>query len=272
MVVSIMQNKIVNYYSDYNEYRRLRERHSLERIRSEHIISRYITHKPLKILDIGGGPGVYSFWLAEQGHQVTLLDLVPKHIEQAEEYARESGISLESMLIGDACALPFEDNAFDMVLFMGPLYHLNAKVKRMQALSEAKRVLKAQGILIAAAISRYASLIDGLKENFINDPDFMAILGEDLEAGNHENPKGNPNYFTSAHFHLPEELKGEVCEAGFAFHGLYAVECFAGIVGDIEEKLQDETFKRRCLDLLHKIESNPSVIGATYHLMVTGYK
>lgn len=80
-----MFNEIIKFYSEYDEHNRLLDKNSIERIRTQEIISRYLPNRKLKILDIGGATGVYSFWLSSLGHKVDLIDLVPKHVDQARE-------------------------------------------------------------------------------------------------------------------------------------------------------------------------------------------
>jgi hypothetical protein len=95
---------------------------------------------------------------------------------------------------------------------------------RLQALREAHRILKPRGVLFAAAISRFASLIDGLASGFFQDPEFRKIIAADLASGQHRNPTNHPFYFTTTYFHRPEELADEVRGAGFADVETLAIE------------------------------------------------
>src|SRR5438045_9078903 len=118
------QDKIKEYYSTEIEKNRLDlDYFKLEGIRTKEIIARFLKEKNLKIVDIGGGAGFYSFCLQALGHSVSLVDLSPKNIELANQYAASHGITLESCRIGDATQLAFPDNEFDIVLLMGPLYY-----------------------------------------------------------------------------------------------------------------------------------------------------
>ena len=73
--------------------------------------------------------------------------------------------------------------------------------------------------MIAMAINRFASLFDGLAQSYLFDPAFRAIVAQDLATGVHENPTGDPRWFTTAYFHRPEELAAEATEAGLDVTG-----------------------------------------------------
>lgn len=148
------RDKIKQYYESEIEKDRLdQEIFLLEGIRTKEIISRYLSKDKMNIIDIGGGAGYYSFWLQEKGHQVTLVDLSPKNIELANQYSRENGRQLSKIEIGDATDLKYNDNEFDFALLFGPLYHLVNKEERIKAISEAKLVLKPNGVVLIAVIS-----------------------------------------------------------------------------------------------------------------------
>ena len=146
------KQEVKNYYAGKVEKGRLNlEIFQLEGIRTKEIITRYIPDNSEKnIIDIGGGPGYYSLWLKSKGHNVHLIDLSPENIELAKGNEIESNIKLDSIEAGDATDLPYENDQFDVALLLGPLYHLIERKDRIEALSEAKRVLKPGGILICA--------------------------------------------------------------------------------------------------------------------------
>src|SRR2546422_2084037 len=110
-------------------------------------IGRFLPPAPARILDIGGGPGRYSIWLAERGYRVTLADLSPELLALAKEKAGEAGVELERIVEVNAMDLsPFGAESFDAVLCMGPLYHLIEEADRRAVVSELFRVLKPGGI------------------------------------------------------------------------------------------------------------------------------
>jgi len=249
------------YQNSYDENGRM-ERNPLEFIRSKEIISRYLSQNQMEIADIGGATGVYSYWLASQGHNVHLLDYTPSHIEQAKEYGKINNVTLKSYYCGDARQLPYDDNYFDMVLEMGALYHLQEKDDRLMCLSEAKRVLKPGGTLICALISRYASLLDGFSGYLINDEKFIEILNGELATGKHS--PGNTSYFTSAFFHTQNDIKNELIASGFNDIDFIAVEGFARAV-NTEEILKNEKHKKIFLEYIRRTERIPELMGISDH-------
>jgi ubiquinone/menaquinone biosynthesis C-methylase UbiE len=199
---------------------------------------------------------------------VGLVDPVARHLEQARAAsARQPSSPVERIEAGDARSIPVEDSTQDAVLLMGPLYHLPEPAERARALREARRVLKARGVLAAAAISRFASLLDGLARGFIDDPAFVAILQEDLASGRHRNPTGNLEYFTTAHFHRPEELAAEVADAGFRDVRVLAVQGPGWIAPDLDARLSDPARRARLMGILRDVEISPASLAMTPHLV-----
>jgi ubiquinone/menaquinone biosynthesis C-methylase UbiE len=267
-----LSNEIINYYTNCNEKERLAYEYSIEKIRSQEIISRYLSKDNLKILDIGGANGVYSFWLAALGHEVDLIDMTPKHIEQAKDYERANKIKLRSMTIGDACSLPFDDNTYDIVLLMGPIYHLQDRAQRIKALLEAKRVLKSNGIIFIAAVSRYSAMLDGYKFDLIEDSIFRKIFTDDVRNGNHTNFTGKEKYFTTSFFHHPDELKSEIEESGIDLQKILSVEGFTCCITDLDNKLKNEQYREWLLDSLRQTEEESPILGMGNHFLAIGIK
>jgi ubiquinone/menaquinone biosynthesis C-methylase UbiE len=209
--------EVVDHYAEGREVERLTLGHGLlEAERNRELLLRHLPPAPGVVLDVGGGPGAYACWLAELGHAVHLVDPMPLHVEQAREAsARHPSRRLASIALGDARRLDVPDASVDAVLLMGPLYHLTERGDRLGALREARRVLRPGGLVFAVGVSRFASLLSGLAAGLLGDPIAAGIVAADLRTGQHRNPTGEPEWFTTAYFHHPEELRGEVCAAGF---------------------------------------------------------
>jgi len=268
--------EVIHYYEDSDEASRLRTGwFQLEHVRTQELILRHLSPAPATVIDAGGGAGIYSCWLASQGYSVHLLDPVPIHVEQARAAsARQPEHPLASADVGDARRLPHPDSAADAVLLLGPLYHLTQRDDRLAALREAHRVLRPGGLLWGAAISHFASLFDSLTHGFFDDPAFAPIVARDLEDGQHRNPTGNPIYFTDAFFHRPGELAQDFLAAKFQLVELVAIEGPGWLATDkdFDRLWADPVQRERLLAVVRKVEREPSVLGATSHIMAVGRK
>jgi len=262
------------YYNRGREQARLTNANGkLELARTQEIILRYLPTPPATIMDIGGGAGVYALWLAQMGYAVHLLDMMPLHIEQAvQASAAQPDHPLASARVGDALQVDFADASADAVLLLGPLYHLPERDQRIQALREAYRILKPSGLLFAATISRFASLLDGMMRGHLTDPHFAEFVERDLVDGQHRNPTQQPGYFATAYFHYPTEVPAELTDAGFHVEAALAIESAAGFLPDFDRYWDDELLRERLLQFLRTIESDPAMLGATSHMMTVGRK
>ena len=241
---------------------------ALELARTRVVLERYLPQPPAVIADIGGGPGRYAIWLAERGYDVHLLDPVALHIEQARaDAAGRGGVALASAQVGDARAVRLPDASADAVLLLGPLYHLPERADRILALSEAGRVCRPGGVIIAAAISRFASTLDGLRGGYLEDPAFASVVAGDLSDGRHRNPTRNPAYFTTAYFHRPEELAQECSAAGLTHETTLGVEGPAWLLSDLDARLADERRLRVLLAALASLEAESTLLGVSAHLL-----
>ena len=244
----------------------------LEEARTRELILRHAPPAPGVVLDVGGAAGAYAFWLAERGYDVRLIDAVPRLVDVARARNAQAHWPLASCTVGDARALPESDACADLVLMLGPLYHLVESADRRTALTEAARVLRTGGILVAAGISRFASALDGLSREVLRDGDFARIVDRDLRDGRHENPTDRLDYFTTAYFHHPDELRREVADAGFEIEGCYGVEGPGWLLGDFADRWNDAERREVILQVARKLESEPTVIGSSAHLIVVGRK
>lgn len=223
-----MDEPFESYYALGLESERLTEgADSLELVRTLELLEEVLPLPPAVVLDVGGGPGVYASRLARNGHRVHLVDVVPLHVEQALAVAAARPDASFTAEVGDARDLHgLEDESADVVLLLGPLYHLTEREDRVRALAEARRLVRPKGVVVAAVISRFASLLDGTAYGFLDDPQFVAIVECDLRDGQHRNPEPltRPEWFTTAFFHRPEDISEEVEAAGLRLERLVGVE------------------------------------------------
>ena len=166
---SIDMNDLVQYYNKFNEEKRLDSRHGQVEFRvSMKYIHEYIPKQipveDVKILDIGAGTGKYSVALAEEGYDVTAVELVKYNLG----ILKSKGSNVKAMQ-GNALNLKkLADNTFDVTLLFGPMYHLFGQDDKKKALMEAKRVTKPGGvILVAYCMNEYGVLTYAFKEKHI---------------------------------------------------------------------------------------------------------
>jgi SAM-dependent methyltransferase len=270
---SSLDPDIAYYYAQGEERARLLGEWRLERLRTEELLDRFLPAAPAVVLDVGGGPGAYALWLAGRGYEVHLIDPIELHVEQARSLSsRRPDAPLASIERGDARALARADASVDAILMLGPLYHLTDAADRRRALAEARRVLRPGGMLVAAAISRFASTIDGLLRGFLADPAFEEITMRDLRDGVHANPERRPEWFTTAYFHRPEELLREVRDAGLQAERPIGIEGPAAFLGDVDAWLDDADRREALLRAVRRVEREDALIGASPHLLAIAAK
>lgn len=258
-------NEIESWYDNkYDEWNRL-QRHKIEFDITKRYLDKYITGESLEVFDIGGGPGRYAFYLAEKGHKVSLLDLSNKNIEVAKEKARELNINLEKYIHGNALELGEYEQKYDVILLMGPLYHLVKDADRKQALEGALRLLKPGGIIVTSFISKYAPIQDHLL--YLDEIEDVQSLLDYLNNGENNGDKG----FTTAYFSSPEEAVGLM--SGFGLREL----AFAGvenILGCKEQAICElgELQYNKWIEIGFKLSTDKNVIGTSQHFLYIGQK
>ncbi|HTZ07692.1 MAG TPA: methyltransferase domain-containing protein [Acidimicrobiales bacterium] len=258
--------EIVRHYETISEGERIAEGlGQLELLRVRDVLEPYLPPPPATILDVGGATGIHAAWLAARGHHVHVVDLLPHHVEAAAGLA--GGPGRITAQVGDARALPVDDASVDAVLLFGPLYHLTERADRLLAWSEARRVVRPGGYVVAAAISRFASLFDGLARGFLFDPVFAAIVDRDLADGQHRNPTGDPRWFTTAYFHRPDELRAEAEAAGADVVELVGLEGLAGWLPHLAGAWAEAEGREVILGAARAVAAEPSLLGLSAHLL-----
>ena len=268
-------DEILSFYRQTQESNRLTNdvRGQIEFARTQEIITRYLPDPPAVVLDIGGGSGTYACWLAKAGYEVHLVDPVDLHVEQAKEASNQQPEHpIASISLGDARELRFSSASADAVLLLGPLYHLIDKSERLLALREAYRVVRDGGVMVAAGISRFASMLGCFFENRFRSPGHIDMVQNDLETGYHHNPTEDLNRFTDAHLHRPEELGSEIVAAGFQHQATLAVQGPAWLFESFKNYWIDPDLRLVVLDLIRKVEAEPSILGMSAHILAIGTK
>ena len=175
------EENLIKYYNKFNEDKRLNSKYGqVEYITSMKYIHEYLsTMDNPKIIDIGAGTGRYSIPLAEEGYDVTAVELVKHNLRVIEQKSNKVKV-----FQGNAINLSkFQNESFDLTLLFGPMYHLCDKESQIKALSEAKRITKKNGIIMVAyCMNDYAVITHGFKDNYIKESIKNGLLNNEFHC------------------------------------------------------------------------------------------
>ena len=249
------------YYAELGEIDRLTSTAlgRIEFLRTREIVERALPAQPCEVLDVGGATGIHAEWLARAGHRVHVIDPAPAHVDHA---ARLPGVTAA---IGDARRLDRPDASVDVALLLGPLYHLAERSDRVLALQEARRVVRPGGPVLAAAICRYASMLDMAAFGRLGDEAVLASVRETVRTGHHDPALG----FTTANFHTTDELAAEFESAGLCDVEVLGVEGPGYLLLRLVD--DDEALFESVLLLARETEAHPALSQAGCHLIAIGY-
>ena len=268
-------NEIYDFYNNGAEIGRLeRGLGIVEFHRTKEILARYIDGGKV-IYDIGGGIGMYAAWLAKKGNEVHLIELAENAVEYAKAHLMHDCQFIAET--GNALQVNRSDESADVVLLMGPQYHLHDKGDRLQSLHEAYRVLKKSGLLAVAGISKFSSMtwalsVYGEKNDFIDDPVFFNMIKGEMTTGDHIRPAEYPKFIAESYFTTSEEMQAEVGEVGFEVEKTIAVEGCIWFTPHLAEKWEDEASRERLLEIVRITESEPEMMGMSPHFLVMARK
>lgn len=268
----LISRNIVVFYNNASEETRLEKGMGIfefERIKI--LIEKYLPIGTSKIIDIGGGTGKYAAWLAQKGHDVYLVEPVLKHIEIAKNRANKLKNKF-SIHVGEARRLEFPNHFADLIILHGPLYHLQTREDRAVAISEARRVLKDNGIILAFAINYTASTVVGLLSGLIHKNSFFQMCKEELVTGLHNPPIDFPWLLAEAYYHKPEELKDEFTHQELTYLRTYAVEGMIWLDKDYFANMLNEKRRETLLELLQVTEDDNYLLPFSPHMMIAVQK
>ena len=240
-----------------------------ERIKS--LIDRHLYKTNATIVDVGGGTGKYSEWLANMGHDVHLIEPVEKHLKLAQKRAQQSKNPF-SVTLGESRNLELNNAFADLVILHGPLYHLQEKEDRLQTIQEAKRVLKKGGIVLGFAINSAASTVAGLLQGLIHKKPFFDMCKTVLTSGIHNPPKEFPWLLADGYYHKPKQLKKEFTSQGLEIVNLLAVEGMIWLDNEYFASMLHPQKKKTLLSLLEVTEKDESVLAFSPHMLLVAKK
>lgn len=253
--------RLLDYYSSmYSEAERLVTRDGpLEFVRTQELLLRYLPGPPARVLDVGGGPGRYAAWLAALGYDVLLLDVVPEHVEVARAHG-----TFEAH-VGDARDLAFDAQQFDVVLLLGPLYHLRDAAERRAVLAGAFRVARPGALVAVAYICRSAAPLDGLVKGWIWSAEGIADVEESIAEGYLAGDE--TSFGTIGYFHTRTDAVAEIEASPLELLAIYGVEGPGWIAPDFEARWSTEQGRETVLRLARAVERDPELQILNPHLL-----
>lgn len=261
---------IAAYYNSQLESEQGRlERHQLEYDLTWRYLNRYLPVHG-RVLEIGAATGRYTVELARRGYGVTAVDMSAGLLERCRENLAAEGLEGQVRLVtADARALgDAAGRGFDAALLMGPLYHLIKEADRQLALQEVFERLRTGGVIFSSFISRYGIMGDLLK----GVPDWIenqAEVDSILEKG--RDPDGYPRSGFRGYFARVDEIAPLHEAVGFETVVVAGVEPAISADDESYNKLEGKR-RKLWLDLLFELSAEPSVLGASRHLVYIGKK
>ncbi len=231
-------------------------------------LQRYLPPPPARLLDIGGGPGRYALLLAQQGYEVTMLDLAPENVEWSEKQAAALGVSLHAE-VGDARDLTrYAEGSFDAALLLGPLYHLPSEQDRATALSEMRRVVRPTGRVFSMMLTRAAAIYEGFNrwpEGALDTSGVTKLLTTGIGFNFEQDPHAFEGvYFASANEVVPlHERTG--------FHTVAVVGCEAMLGGRREQfERLPPVIQEKWVEIVLRTCENPALLDASERILYVG--
>jgi SAM-dependent methyltransferase len=241
------------------------------------MLDRYIKQGD-KVLDIGGGPGQYTFYLAEKGCDVTLFDLSPENTKFAGEKSGELNLPIKTIcgdareadkLVGAATCRP--QKHFDHVLLMGPMYHLLEETDRIKAVTAALSLLKPGGVIFISFINLFGCIAFAMRkcpEAIASDQekDFIKHV---IAKKNYRGDQGNT--FTRTYIYDQREILPFMSQFDLEKLHLFGQE---SILSPCEDNImsQSEEVVEAWLDLCEKLFDREDLLSWSEHIMYVGRK
>lgn len=265
-------DKIKEYYSVFDEQNRLIRDNSgkLEYEMTMRILEKHLPEEGT-ILDLGGGAGVYAFPLAKKGYKVYLADLSERLIGQAKERKEvEKTENLVACDVVNAMDLSiYQDNMFDVVIALGPFYHLTEEDERRKCVSEIRRVLKDGGTVIAGFIPYLSGSIAIVDRYFFCPAHVNASnLSHVFETGKFHNLASNG--FQEGYYATAAEMKQLFEDNGFETTCIRSIRGFAYEKEDMIYGVKDEDVLAEIMKAIDKTADDPAVVEMCGHAVYFG--
>lgn len=248
---------IHEYYGKFNEDKRLDSRRGqVEFLTSIKYVHKYLErYNNPKIIDIGAGTGKYSVYLANEGYDVSAIELVKSNLGTL----KAKGSNVKAYL-GNALDLSkFKDETFELTILFGPMYHLKTIDEQIKALSEAKRITKKNGTILVSYINNDYAL---LSYGFIDGNILKAVENKMIDENFKIQDNGNDLYT----YHRIEDIDYLNRKVGLKRDKIIAVDTVANIIREDLKKLNEEEFNIY-LNYHYSICERTDMLGTSGHIL-----
>jgi ubiquinone/menaquinone biosynthesis C-methylase UbiE len=236
----MVMNNLTNYYEMINEDSRFsRNSRRIEFLTTTHVLNSVMPEQ-VKLLDLGAGTGVYSFYYAERQHDVVAVDITPKHIETIKQKCDERSIKMEAYVDNATDLGRLESESFDFVMCLGPMYHLTNVEDRMNCIRESLRVLKKGGHLSVAYINKYSiiPMLSTRDKKFIRRSVIDKVIDEGVIFEGDEDC-----FWTDAYFTSPEEIEAFMNQFEVSYVDHVGTDGISHTIHEFVDKLDETEFE-----------------------------
>ena len=244
-----------NYYNKFNENKRLYSRHGIVEFNTsiKYILEYLKNYDNPKIIDIGAGTGRYSIYLNELGYDVTAVELVKHNLK----VITQNNPNIKAFL-GNALDLKkLSDESFDFIIMFGPMYHLNSIDEKVQALNEAKRILKKDGVMfICYYMNDYAIIKHGFIDGFINEK-------ENMYDSNYKIIDSNDELYSYTRLEDIDNLNKIV---GLNRINIFTQDLLTDYFRKEINKMDEDTFNKY-MEYVYKVSNRKELIGIGSHIV-----
>ncbi|MCG7499569.1 class I SAM-dependent methyltransferase [Vibrio sp. Of7-15] len=264
-----VQEEYLGYYANFDEEKRLTCQ-NITRIEFDTTINQLSDFMPecQTLTELGAATGRYSLFYAQEGIEVTAVELVPELIAQLKENADKKGLNVH-IHEANATRVPFiSDNSQDVVLILGPLYHIQSQSEREAVMKEAHRIVKDGGIVAVAYISRFfvAGLLAKMSPSLVT-PEVLSELNETGLVTTSEVDA----FFRTGYFASPSEIEVLVESSGFSLVKHISTDGFSRYIGQEINALTETQYQAWLSYHLSNCDE-PSLLGSSNHGLVIAKK
>ena len=247
-----MKTNVSSYYSnDYDESNRHQDPFGrIQEIRTRQLLLRYLGDRK-SILDVGGATGVYAFFLADHGFDVSLIDIAENHTRQARQINAGRSHKLTDIIHADIQEIELA-NKYDAIILHGPLYHIVDRPKRIKLLKKLSSILTPNGLILGFCINRYAGYFYGVRSGKILDRAYQKSVLNEIKTGVRHMAPG-------WYFHTPAEIVAEYEEASLSVVAIKGVTSQIWMLPEVDQILSTNEGLEKIISLAEQLEDSVDI-------------